>query len=97
MKAVFVVYNQALSEQVHETIQHAGIQGYTRWRNVEGAGSETGEPHLGSHIWPAINAATMLIVTDQEAKVLMERLALLNSQTPQQGLRAFSWEISETI
>lgn len=97
MKALFVVFNQALSEQVAQTIQRAGVRGFTRWTNVEGVGTHTGEPHLGTHTWPAINSATLIITSEEQASVLMARLHALNEQTPQQGLRVFAWSITETV
>ena len=48
MKAVMITYNLALTEKVEYTLEHFGIRGYTEWDNVEGVGSKTGVPHLGT-------------------------------------------------
>lgn len=51
-KAVFITYNQALTERVAFLLDQLQIKGFTQWPLVNGAGTETGEPRMGSHTWP---------------------------------------------
>jgi len=64
MKAVFIVYNQALTERVASMLDRLNARGFTQWQTVTGRGSKTGEPHMGTHTWPALNTAVMTIVDD---------------------------------
>ena len=54
-KAVFITYNQALTERVAFLLDQLQIKGFTQWPLVNGAGTETGEPRMGSHTWPEMN------------------------------------------
>jgi len=97
MKAVFITYNQALSEKVEFILDLLAIRGFTRWNQVQGRGSHTGEPHLGTHTWPALNGTLLTVVPDEKAKELMEKLRHLDSKTEQQGLRAYTWNVEDAI
>ena len=44
MKAVFLSYNQALTDRVNAILDEQGIRGFTRWALTEGRGSVDGEP-----------------------------------------------------
>ena len=57
MKAVFLSYNQALTDRVNAILDEQGIRGFTRWALTEGRGSFDGEPHYGTHAWPSMNAS----------------------------------------
>ena len=46
MKAVFISYNQTLTERVLYMLEKLEIRGYTRWKDVSGKGSIDGEPHI---------------------------------------------------
>ena len=96
-KAVFIVYNQALSEQVGQIVSLLGLRGFTRWAEVLGTGSVSGEPHLGTHVWPAINSATLVVGSAKVTSTLMERLRELDARSPEQGLRAFVWTVEESL
>ena len=98
MKAIFISYDQAHHEAVLEVLGHVRQRGYTAWQNVAGRGSLKGEPHEGSHAWPAMNAA-MLTVVEDDARVaaLLERLRALDKDKPALGLRAFVLPVEEAI
>jgi nitrogen regulatory protein PII len=97
MKAVFIVYNQALTEKIEFILDRMELRGFTRWNKVQGRGSFSGEPHLGTHTWPAMNESILSIVPDEKVKELMETLRHLDGKTEMQGLRAFVWNIEEGI
>ncbi len=97
MKSVFIVYNQALGERLMEVLHKLGIRGFTQWEDVKGRGTHKGEPHMGSHTWPALNAATMCIVEDEKATQLLAGVARLNEQAEMQGIRAFAWNIEAAV
>ena len=52
MKAVFIACDQAHHEDVLTLLTHFNCRGYTAFGQVTGRGSQTGDPHLGSHAGP---------------------------------------------
>ncbi|MFN6943702.1 MAG: PG0541 family transporter-associated protein [Cytophagaceae bacterium] len=97
MKAIFIVYNQGMTEEVFDALDKMGIMGFTQWTDVRGRGTETGEPHLGTHTWPALNNALICMVEDEKEQGLLEQLKALNNELPQQGIRAFVWNIENSL
>ena len=98
MKSVFIVYSQALTEAINSIIERHHIRGYTKWADVQGRGSNSGEPHFGTHTWPAMNSAILAVIEDEEqVEPLLASLKKLDSKTEQQGLRAFVWNIEGMI
>ena len=71
MKAVFLSYNQALTDRVNAILDEQGIRGFTKWALTEGRGSVDGEPHYGTHAWPSMNASILAIVDDEKVAPLM--------------------------
>jgi nitrogen regulatory protein PII len=97
MKAVFISYNQALTEAINSILDRNHIRGYTKWAEAHGRGTNGGEPHFGSHTWPSMNSAILAIVEGEQVEPLMESLKRLNAKAEQQGLRAFVWNIEEMV
>lgn len=97
MKSVMIFYAQSLTVEVQTILNNLSIRGYSKWEDVTGRGSFDGEPHLGSHAWPAKNSAIMAIVEEQKVTSLFERLRELDNRTSMQGLRAYSWHIEDSI
>ncbi len=93
MKAAFIAYNQAFVDEVAQILHQLSIRGYTKWEDVKGRGTKTGEPHLGSHAWPSKNMATLCVVDDNIAPILKKRIQALDNDAPEQGLRVFFWDI----
>ncbi|MBO5779670.1 MAG: hypothetical protein J6R27_01000 [Muribaculaceae bacterium] len=97
MKSVFITYNQALNEDVMVILKSSLCRGYTHFSTVGGCGSETGEPHLGTHAWPTMNSAVITICEDYKVEPLFERLRALNEENKELGLRAFVWNVEQTL
>lgn len=97
MKAVMIVFNQTHSERVEFILEQLGIRGYTWWNEVRGRGSETGEPRMGTHTWPEMNSAALAITDDDKIKTLLEGLRNMDEINPAIGVRAFVWEITESL
>ena len=49
MKAVFIAYNQSITEEVQEILDNQSIRGYTQWTETFGRGSVKGDMHEGTH------------------------------------------------
>lgn len=97
MKAVFIAYNQALTEKIDEILDELLIRGMTQWTEVKGRGSNTGEPHMGTHTWPAFNNTILAIVDKEKIEPLLSKLKVLNEEVEDQGLRAFVWDIEKSL
>ncbi len=97
MKAIFITYGQALTEQIEDILDNLRLRGFTRWEETYGRGNFRGEPHLGTHVWPAKNTSTLCIIPDEKVNPLLDALKKLNQQAEQQGLNAFVWNIENSM
>lgn len=97
MKAVFITYDQAHHENIIEALDRSSCRGFTSFGTVQGRGSKNGEPHYGSHAWPSLATATITMVEDEKVEPLLRRLSALNDEKPKLGLRAFVWDIEQTL
>ena len=93
MKAVMIIYNQAHTEKVEYMLDKLGIKGYSLWENVQGRGSATGVPHLGTHAWPEINKSLLSIMEDNQVDQVLDVIKKIDSINDEVGIRAFVWDI----
>lgn len=97
MKAIFIAYDQAFHDKIIDILTKLSCRGFTAFGNVQGRGSKTGEPHYGSHAWPALAQAILTMVDDSQVDAVLNRLHELDESKPLLGLRAFVWNIEKTI
>jgi nitrogen regulatory protein PII len=97
MKAVFIAYDQAHHEKIVEALSRSNCRGFTGFGTVQGRGSKNGEPHYGSHAWPSLAGAILSMVEDEKVQPLLTRLKAIDAEKPKLGLRAFVWEIEQSI
>lgn len=97
MKTIFITYDRALQENVVEALDASNARGYTLMSDIGGRGTKTGDPHLGSHAWPTLNNAIFTVVEDQQVTPLLQRLHQLDTDNPLLGLRAFVWNVEQSI
>ena len=97
MKAVFIAFDQAHHDAIVDLLTRSNCRGFTSFGTVQGRGSKTGEPHYGTHAWPSLASAILTMVEDGQVKNLLERLRQLDENKPLLGLRAFEWDIEQTI
>lgn len=96
MKAVLIIFNQAHTERVEYVLDRLGA-GYTWWAEVQGKGSQTGEPHMGTHTWPEMNSAVLTIIQDDQMDGLLEKVRKLDEINLEVGIRAFVWDILKSV
>ena len=70
---------------------------FTQWTNMKGRGTDTGNPHMGTHTWPEINSATMVIVEDEKVDIVLESIKSLDELNKDVGIRAFVWDIIQSV
>ena len=96
MKAIFISYNQAYNMEVVDILENLGCRGYTMWNDIAGRGSESGEPHLGSHAWPTMNNALLAFVPAEKVDEILNEIRLKDEETPALGIRAFVWNVERS-
>ncbi|MDR2131478.1 MAG: hypothetical protein LBP56_10025 [Odoribacteraceae bacterium] len=94
MKAVFISYNQALTERVDYLLEQLHVTGWTQFPLVNGKGTHGGEPRMGNHTWPEMNSAILTIVEDHVVPVMLKYIEKLDQVNRENGIRAFVWEIT---
>jgi nitrogen regulatory protein PII len=97
MKAVFIIFNQAHTERVEYMFDRLEIRGYTWWNDVNGRGSETGEPRMGTHTWPEVNSAALTILPDEKVDEVLDKVKKIDDVNHEIGIRAFVWDILKMV
>lgn len=97
MKSVFIVFNQTNTERVEYMLDQLKISGFTFFEQVQGRGTNGGEPRRGSHTWPEMNSAVMTVVEDDQVAVLLSTVKKLDNRNKEIGVRAFVWNIEATV
>lgn len=94
MKAVLIMHNIAIDNEVNEALKSIGIECYTKFTNALGKG-KISEPHLDTDVWPGTNYGTFVVAKENTAKKLMENVRQLRKKLGTEGIKAFMWEIED--
>ena len=97
MKSVMIVFNQANTERVEYLLDTLDIHGFTFLEDVQGRGTNGGEPHRGTHAWPEMNSCVITVVDDEQVVPLLEAVKKLDLRNEEVGVRAFVWNIEATV
>lgn len=97
MKALFLAFDQAYYEDIVELLPQLGCRGFTAWQEVQGRGTKTGDPHYGTHAWPSLASAMMVMVEDDHVDVVLDHLHQMDLERPKLGLRAWSLPVERYI
>ena len=97
MKAIMIIYNQANTEKVEYMLDKLEIKGYSLWENVQGRGSHTGVPHLGTHAWPEINKCVLTVIEDELVDTVLNKVKKIDAINEEVGIRAFVWDIMKMV
>ncbi|MBD5218965.1 MAG: hypothetical protein K2K69_07325 [Muribaculaceae bacterium] len=97
MKSIFIAFDQAHYERIVEMLERSNCRGFTAWQDVTGRGTVDGEPHYGSHAWPSMASAIITVVEDQRVPIVLAKLKEFNDERPKLGLRAFVWNVEDSI
>jgi nitrogen regulatory protein PII len=97
MKSVMIVFNQANTERVEYMLDMLEITGFTFFEQVQGRGTNGGEPRRGTHTWPEMNSCVMTVIPDEKVAVLLEAIKKLDKRNEEVGVRAFVWNIEATV
>jgi len=94
MKLVIICYNVAIGDEVLEVLKETGVSSYTKFKEAEGVGKLSG-PHLGTHIWPAINSVLMVALEEDKKDKLIEKIKELRKKLGKEGIKAFVLPVEE--
>jgi len=97
VKSILITFDQAHYAKIVEMLERANCRGFTAWEQVQGRGSDKGEPHYGSHAWPSLASAIVTIVEDHRVADILGKLKAMDEDRPKLGLRAFVWNIEQSI
>ena len=97
MKSVFIVFNQANTERVEYLLAQLSIRGFTFFEDVQGRGTNGGEPRRGTHTWPEMNSCVITIIPDEKLDSLLEAVKKLDMRNEEVGVRAFVWNIEAIV
>ena len=97
MKAIFICCNRAYNEEITDLLASFGQRGYSAWQETQGRGSVDGEPHLGNHAWPVLNNSVITMVSDELAPRIMDSLRAKDAESPDLGLRAWTWSVEDSL
>ena len=92
-----IVFNQANTERVEYMLDVLEIRGFTFFEQVQGRGTNGGEPRRGTHAWPEMNSAVITVVPDEKVPELLESVQKLDLRNPDIGIKAFSWTINQMV
>ena len=97
MKSVFIVFNQANTERVEYMLDKLEIRGFTFFEQVQGRGSVNGEPHRGTHTWPEMNSAMIVMCEDDRVDELLHSVHKLDIRNKEYGVHAYVWNIERSV
>lgn len=97
MKSVMIVYNQANTERVEYLLDELHVTGFTYFENVQGRGTNGGDPRRGTHAWPEMNSAMLCVVPDEQVEPLLDGVRRLDARNKEVGVKAFVWAIEQLV
>lgn len=92
MKAIFLIHNQSVTEQINYLLERLDIKAYTKWETVIGKGT-VGEPRFGTHTWPELNSALISVVDDEKVQPFLSAIHKLDKINEGAGAKAFVWDV----
>jgi hypothetical protein len=91
MKAVTIVFNIAIAEEVMDTVRKSGAKHFTQWPRVVGNGPHTGY-RMDDHVWPGANSAVLVILEASLAVGLMDALQVLRDSPTGRQAGVFAYQ-----
>jgi nitrogen regulatory protein PII len=94
IKMVMLVFNEAIEDEVMETLKNCALKNYTKINGVFGSGTTSGT-HLGDDVWPGRNNILYVACQEPEVKQIFSCVKELRKKLGREGIKAFSWNIEE--
>ena len=91
------MHDIVLTEPIQNLLDEMGITGLSRWKRMTGRGPQSGT-RTDTHVWPGANSGTLVVLPDNRAAQLMEKLQKIRDEIgAQTGIWAFTTPILETL
>lgn len=97
MKSIFIAFDQAYTERIIDLLTRLNCRGFSMVEQLQGRGTDKGEPHYGNHAWPSMCSGILTVVNDTSVDPLLEALHKMDLATEKLGLRAFVWNVEKSI
>lgn len=97
MKCVCIIFNQSNTERMEYMLDCLKISGFSLFEQVQGRGTNGGEPRRGTHTWPEMNSAIITVVDDDKVSKLLTALKKLDNRNKDVGVRAFVWNVEDMM
>ena len=97
MKSIFITFDISHKDAIVNILTRNNCRGFSFFEQMQGRGSKTGEPHYGSHAWPSMCSGIITIVDDKRVDAILKELKALDEDSQLLGLRAFVWNIEQSI
>lgn len=92
MKAILIIFNKVVIDQILSILENNNIKAYTIWETVKGKGL-IGDPHMGTHTWPELNSVILTIVNDDKVNSTLKDIETLDKQKPSIGIKAYVFDV----
>lgn len=96
VEMLLVVYNAWIEDEMLEALKQAGMNCYTKFTNLHGAG-ECSEPRLDTQIWPGTNSMLLVCVEPAQKEALLQAVRRMKEIHREEGVRAFILPVTESI
>jgi len=93
-KMVVIAYNEAVEDEVMETLNTCALRNYTKIPGVFGRGTSSGT-HLGTDIWPGRNNLLLVVGGEKETRQLLACVKNLRAKVGKEGVKAFVLAVEE--
>ena len=93
---VMLIYNEAIDEEVLDSLQSCCIEHFTKWQRVLGKG-QVSEPHLDTNVWPGANNVCIAVVDDKKVPPILSKIKELRQNLGKEGIKAFVLPVEEII
>ena len=94
MKGILITYNEAMEQEIMEVLQGNGVESYTKWIKVLGKGKASG-PHLMTPVWPKANNVLFCVISEKQARGMLEGIGALRKKFLKEGIKAFQIPVEE--
>ena len=97
MKAVWMMHDIVLTDEVQGILDELGVVGVSRWKRMTGRGPKSGS-RMDNHVWPGANSGAFVVVDEDVAARLMGRLQMLRDEVgTMTGVWAFTTPVGEAL
>ena len=97
MKAVWIMHDIVLGNEIQDILDELGIIGLSCWRRMTGRGPQSGT-RMDNHVWPGANSGIVVVVEDEVAARLLGRLQALRDEVgAKTGVWAFTTPVLDQL